>query len=52
MAEGVEADRDALQPGVLERLRLAREQRAVRCQRQVERPAIGRLLNKRGEHKT
>ena len=43
VVERVQADRDALEPGVLERLRLARQQGAVRRQRQVD-------TRDRGEH--
>ena len=49
VVQRVQADRDALQAGVLQRLRLAREQRAVGRQRQVQRRAVGRA--QRGQHR-
>ena len=49
VVQRVEADRHALQPGVLQRLRLAREQRAVGGQREVERRAVGRA--QLGQHR-
>jgi hypothetical protein len=42
VVEGVEADRYSRQTGVRERTRLAREDRAVRGERDVERAAFGR----------
>jgi hypothetical protein len=42
VVQRVQADRDALQAGVAQRLRLARQQRAVGGERDVQRLAVGR----------